>query len=144
MRGEFIGVWSETWREIWLPLIDHEHVPKDIFCELYRELAVALRDPPGAEALTLPLMDAIQLRQAFDRALQLAGISVERSRADEAFENSGAVSLEDAIKRKAAAEVSLTALIGDTSDTATVFGQALADLADNPQKRAEAKERALD
>lgn len=23
MRGEFIGVWSETWREIWLPLVDH-------------------------------------------------------------------------------------------------------------------------
>ena len=27
MRGEFIGVWSETWREIWLPLGDHEDVP---------------------------------------------------------------------------------------------------------------------
>jgi len=38
MRGEFIGVWSETWREIWLPLIDHEGVPEDIFCELYRAL----------------------------------------------------------------------------------------------------------
>ena len=24
MRGEFIGVWSETWREIWLPPIHHE------------------------------------------------------------------------------------------------------------------------
>ena len=43
MRGEFIGVWSETWREIWLPLIDHEDVPEDIFCELYRELAPALK-----------------------------------------------------------------------------------------------------
>ena len=42
MRGEFIGVWSETWREIWLPLIDHEGVPEDIFCELYRALAPAL------------------------------------------------------------------------------------------------------
>lgn len=30
MRGEFIGVWSETRREIWLPLIDHEGVAKDI------------------------------------------------------------------------------------------------------------------
>ena len=46
MRGEFIGVWSETWREIWLPLIDHEGVPEDIFCELYRELAPALKDKP--------------------------------------------------------------------------------------------------
>lgn len=42
MRGEIVGVWSETWREIWLPLIDHEGVPEDIFCELYRELAKAL------------------------------------------------------------------------------------------------------
>ena len=41
MRGEFIGVWAETRREIWLPLIDQpmdecdEGVPDDIFCELY-------------------------------------------------------------------------------------------------------------
>lgn len=42
MRGEFIGVWSETGREIWLPLIDHYSVPEDIFCELYRALAAAL------------------------------------------------------------------------------------------------------
>jgi hypothetical protein len=41
MRGEFIGVWSETWREIWLPLVDHEDTPEDIFCELYRALARA-------------------------------------------------------------------------------------------------------
>ena len=32
MRGEFLGVWSETWRGIWLPLIDYEDVPEDIFC----------------------------------------------------------------------------------------------------------------
>jgi hypothetical protein len=42
MRGEFIGVWSETWRTIWLPLIDHEGVPEDIFCELYRAPAPVL------------------------------------------------------------------------------------------------------
>jgi hypothetical protein len=29
MRGEFIGVWPETWREIWLLLIDHEDVSED-------------------------------------------------------------------------------------------------------------------
>lgn len=43
MRGEFIGVWSETWREIWLPLIDQEGVPEDIFCEIYREPTEALQ-----------------------------------------------------------------------------------------------------
>jgi hypothetical protein len=46
MRGELIGVLSETWREIWLPLIDHEGVPEDIFCELYRALAPALKSQP--------------------------------------------------------------------------------------------------
>ncbi len=57
MRGEFIGVWSETWREIWTPLIDHEGVPEDIFCELYRELAGnpkkpgVLRVTPSLEVL---------------------------------------------------------------------------------------------
>lgn len=34
MRGEFIGVWSETWREIWRPLTGRDGVPEDIFCEL--------------------------------------------------------------------------------------------------------------
>ncbi len=36
MRGEFIGVWSETWRESWLPLIDHEEAAEDVFSEPYR------------------------------------------------------------------------------------------------------------
>ena len=52
MHGEFIGVWPETWREIWLPLIeqplpdDDEGLPEDIFCELYRALAPALSPRP--------------------------------------------------------------------------------------------------
>ena len=29
MRGEYIIVWSETWREIWLPPIDHASV---VYC----------------------------------------------------------------------------------------------------------------
>ena len=51
MRGEFIGVWSETWREIWIPLTDQEDVREDVFCELYRELATALKTPPSVEVL---------------------------------------------------------------------------------------------
>ena len=52
MRGEFIGVWADTWRDIWLPLIeqpqaeDDEGVPEDIFCELYRALEPALSPAP--------------------------------------------------------------------------------------------------
>lgn len=67
MRGEFLGVWSETWREIWLPLIDHEDVPEDVFCELYRELSQALRARPSVEALADIIDDPVQSRQAFEK-----------------------------------------------------------------------------
>jgi hypothetical protein len=72
MRGEFIGVWSETWREIWLPLIDDEGVPEDIFCELYRELAGnpkkpgALRVTPSLEVLADIIDNPTQGRAAFE------------------------------------------------------------------------------
>jgi len=29
MSGELLGVWPETWREIWLPGIDHDDAPND-------------------------------------------------------------------------------------------------------------------
>ena len=67
MRGEFIGVWSETWREIWLPLIDHESIPEDIFCELYRELAPALKSQPSVEALADIIDNPVQSREAFEK-----------------------------------------------------------------------------
>lgn len=67
MRGEFIGVWSDTWREIWLPLIDHEDVPGDIFCELYRALAPALKSPPSVEALADIIDNPVQSREAFEK-----------------------------------------------------------------------------
>ncbi len=81
MRGEFIGVWSETWREIWLPLIDEplggsdEGVPEDIFCELYRELAKALKAQPSIEALADIIDNPVQSREAFEKttAADLAG-----------------------------------------------------------------------
>jgi hypothetical protein len=68
MRGEFIGVWSETWREIWLPLIDHEGVPEDIFCELYRELARALKDKPSVEDLADVIDNPVHSRETFENA----------------------------------------------------------------------------
>lgn len=67
MRGEFISVWSETWREIWQPLIDHEEVPEDIFCELYRELAPALKTRPSVEALADIIDNPVQSREAFEK-----------------------------------------------------------------------------
>jgi len=75
LRGEFIGVWSETWREIWTPLIDQENVPEDIFCELYRALAPTLRVPPSVEALADIIDNPMQSREAFEatRAEDIAG-----------------------------------------------------------------------
>lgn len=67
MRCEFIVVWSETWREIWLPLIDHEDVPEDIFCELYRALAPALKRQPSVEALADIIDNPAQSRETFER-----------------------------------------------------------------------------
>ena len=67
MRGECIGVWTETWREIWLPLIDHEDVPEDIFCELYRALAPALKSQPSVEALADIIDNSVQSREAFEK-----------------------------------------------------------------------------
>lgn len=68
MRGEFTGVWSETWREIWTPLIEQEDVPEDIFCELYRELASALKVRPSIEDLADIIDNPAQGREAFEQA----------------------------------------------------------------------------
>lgn len=67
MRGEFIGVWSESWREIWMPLTNHEDVPEDVFCELYRELAQALKAKPSVEDLADIIDNPIQSREAFEK-----------------------------------------------------------------------------
>jgi hypothetical protein len=76
MRGECIGVWSETWREIWLPLVDHEEVPEDIFCELYRELAPALKARPSVEGLADIIDNPVQSRETFEKT-SAAGIAGE-------------------------------------------------------------------
>jgi hypothetical protein len=75
MRGELIGVWSETRREIWTPLFDQENVPEDVYCELYRELAPVLKTPPKVEALADIIDNPIQSREAFEatRAEDIAG-----------------------------------------------------------------------
>lgn len=71
MRSEFMGVWSETWREIWTPLLDQENVPEetypDVFCELYRQLAPALKVRPSIEALATIIDDPAQSREAFEK-----------------------------------------------------------------------------
>jgi hypothetical protein len=65
MRGEFIAVWSETWREIWAPLVDQGNIPGDIFCELYRELHLALRMGINGGALVEIVENPIESHAAF-------------------------------------------------------------------------------
>jgi hypothetical protein len=67
MRGEFIGVWSETRREIWSDLIAHEAAPDDLFCELYRELAKGFTLSPTVETLADIIDDPAQSIEAFHR-----------------------------------------------------------------------------
>lgn len=67
MRGEVIGVWSETWREIWSKLAKHPDAPEDLFCELYRELAGAFEVIPDVTALADIIGNPDQARSAFRR-----------------------------------------------------------------------------
>lgn len=66
MRGEFVGVWSETWNAIWLPLADDTSTPADMFCELYREVANAFNEPQSIEALADVIDDPKQSWAAFE------------------------------------------------------------------------------
>ena len=81
MRGEFIGVWPDTFREIWTPLIDQEDVPEDIFCELYRELTPALKASPSVEVLADVIDDPVQSREEFEK-IGVENLTGERSLVD--------------------------------------------------------------
>lgn len=65
MRGEIIGVWSETWRDIWSKLAKHPEAPDDLFCELYRELVGAFADAPDVTALADIVDNPEQARTTF-------------------------------------------------------------------------------
>lgn len=72
MRGEFIGVWSEAWREIWLPLIGHDGVahekPKDAMKDLYGFAS----DYPGIRQGGTPA-NAIRAIEMRDRVAMFRG-----------------------------------------------------------------------
>ncbi len=67
MRGEIIGVWSETWREIWSKLAKHRDAPDDLFCELYRESVSSFAEQPDINTLADIVDNPLQARQAFRR-----------------------------------------------------------------------------
>ena len=66
MRGEFIGVWTETWGQIWDEVASHEAAPNDLFCELYRDISSALKAKPTVEELADIVDDPLRSKHAFD------------------------------------------------------------------------------
>src|SRR5215213_6011432 len=107
MRGELIGAWGDAWREIWSLLADADDVPVDVFCELYRILIPALKDPSGEAALMATIKDAIHLREAFELSAALAGSDKTLEELRQALEISGAIELHDPHERRVAAELGL-------------------------------------
>lgn len=77
MRGEIILVWSEAWREVWRPLL-HTRMPDDTFCQLYRELAFALKQSPSAIEIAAVIDSPEQSQIAF-RAVQSEDLAGERA-----------------------------------------------------------------
>jgi hypothetical protein len=73
--GALIGVWSETFSDIWVPLAEDDAAPADLFCELYRELSKALATPPSIEELADIIDDPLSSRETFEQTLggDLAG-----------------------------------------------------------------------
>ena len=142
MRGQLLNVWEDTYREIWTPLLEEQDVPTDLFSQLYYELSPALKEPLGEDAQVIPLSDAIQLREAFDRAISTSGAEITLPVAEVAFEASGATNHEDLQQRRSAAEECLADLIGDAASAKSLLAQTLSDLADDPERRAEATARA--
>jgi hypothetical protein len=78
MRGEFLPVWSETWRDIWSPLARHADAPVDLFSELYRELTEVLVAVPTPEALADVVTNPDRARATFRRT-KLPSLRGERA-----------------------------------------------------------------
>lgn len=66
MRGEFLGVWGDMWREVWSKLARHAEAPEDLFCELFREIepAFTVRLDPATELSDI-VDSPLQSRNAF-------------------------------------------------------------------------------
>lgn len=82
MRSELRSVWSETWHDIWVPIIEDEGVPRDIFCELFRELAPSLKLTLSVEELA-DIIDSPQ--QSMDSFKETNGIDIKGEQETVAF-----------------------------------------------------------
>src|SRR5687768_8095119 len=75
MQGEIIGVWPETWREIWAKLAKNPEFGDDLFPDLYREL-VPEPGPPDTPPPPAELTDNGELIRPEDIA---AGDAYEKA-----------------------------------------------------------------
>jgi hypothetical protein len=77
MRCEFLGVWADAQEEIWDAVANEESAPDDLFCELYREVAPALKSPPDAVDVASIISNPPLARMRF-RAIGAEEIAGER------------------------------------------------------------------
>lgn len=85
MRGEFIGVWPETWRGIWLPLTKYAASPADLFSDLYRDLVPEPLPPVSPPAPTafdangeIVNPEDIRMRAEYEKSLQAHAVARAR------------------------------------------------------------------
>jgi hypothetical protein len=65
MRGGVLQVWTETHREIWDHLAEHDNAPADLYVELYRELVPRLGTKPNEGELATLTSDPMLAAEAF-------------------------------------------------------------------------------
>ncbi|MEW8050401.1 MAG: hypothetical protein AB2809_08495 [Candidatus Thiodiazotropha sp.] len=111
MRGEVIGVWSETWREIWVKLAKNREYGDGLFSDFYRELVREPQPPeppPPPTAFTdegeLSLPEDIAARDAYQAAFEV--YETERAKYEEAVSggDSSRKALHDTIKTQITTE----------------------------------------
>ncbi len=145
MRGELLWVWSDTWREIWSPLADDAEAPEDLFCELYRELVRIRKEPTVDQFVQISLDDTLHSREAFHRALILAGAELGAGVADQLYDDAMLQEPDAPVPdKRSALEQALIAAVGRSIDAPAILDRALRDLATDPARREEARARALE
>ena len=118
MRGEIIGIWTETWREIWAKLASHSAYADDLFRDLYRELVPEPRrpaEPPPPTELTedgeLIRLEDIAARDEYRLAFEI--YEKERAKYEEAVSggNTSRIALRAAMKTQVKTESAAVAAL---------------------------------
>jgi len=136
MRGEIIGIWTDTWREIWSALEEHAAAPDDMFCELFRLLSAKVKEPSAEQLISDVVCNPLLSREAFDLALQ--GLDIDGAAREAAFAGVEIGIEEDWSKRKEALQHALGELTGDPDGSRVQYESALSQIVHNPEKRSEA------